>query len=787
MKFVLDDEDAAGLQTLLVAIRPAREARLLPAGDKEAFIDAVELNCQIWGGVTWPLLPITEDGSLPAIYRDHLLGASIDQIIGYTWRDFRAGALIDELPPIAPRFRDPLAIAFLEIERKDWYKPLTVVELDTDDPWRPIYAACLGRLPVVPDARLLSGANFIPDLTFEHFISVDRQHVHGSLQDLLERLSEHRPHTPRFLSLNGLSRAGTHGTRNWGREGALPQGDPVQKDVGPYIVVVCSDDDIADYALLWNLRAAHDDFYVLPIGIPVGLLDGAAFGQLLISDLLPRHGFGIQSICVTSVSLSVDTLRSLLPMGEAFEAAHPSELFGFGPAPRRARTEVTVWTGGVSELVPTNSEDREFFRKSSYEFDGVSLKLDVEVAGSPFPRGDDVRVDHFSDEYFDGHLSKPLSSKTSESVEVLWPSRFLMLRAVAKARKLEVEPSNAGTVALTLLHSLDAPWELTWLAHGPLLRLLQEMANRQGVSWGKAHLKRSNSADRPAESTAFDASTAARTVDDLLEQPFDKFKDAIGNARAARHWLTWAERHNLIVKGFPIKCEHCGAKMWTPIAGFAPPLHCRGCSRQIDHPFPTDFVNFKYRLSESLRRVFEDDAIGHLLTLRFFNEIFASTRTSAMIGSHPGVDVTRTGEQNRLGEADVLILMSNGDCIPAEVKRAFGGVVQNEVDKLESLADAFDSPWSVIAVTDYGVNAPEEFEAWSSRGSIAGRDRLLLTFYHLLESNRRVLGTDPFAWSPLNLQQIHEREANFPKRIIKYFERGEFSRIAQTMLGSDLA
>ena len=51
----------------------------------------------------------------------------------------------------------------------------------------------------------------------------------------------------------------------------------------------------------------------------------------------------------------------------------------------------------------------------------------------------------------------------------------------------------------------------------------------------------------------------------------------------------------------------------------------------MDTPFgDRPLINFKYRLSERLRRVYEHDAVGHLLTMRYFKSIFGSASGSRL-------------------------------------------------------------------------------------------------------------------------------------------------------------
>ena len=180
-------------------------------------------------------------------------------------------------------------------------------------------------------------------------------------------------------------------------------------------------------------------------------------------------------------------------------------------------------------------------------------------------------------------------------------------------------------------------------------------------------------------------------------------------------------------------------------------------------------VNFKYRLSERLRRVYESDTIGHLLTMRYFQSIFERR----LVGIHAGLEVRNTDGTGVVGEADNLLLFENADLVPVEVKRAFGGVLPEEVAKLNKLALALRAPWSAIVVCQYGHEAPDDFIAFENRGEGADPFRLILSYDTLLEPHPVWrLGADPFAWAPLTNQQIEERQARFVQRLAGAEEEG---------------
>ena len=83
-------------------------------------------------------------------------------------------------------------------------------------------------------------------------------------------------------------------------------------------------------------------------------------------------------------------------------------------------------------------------------------------------------------------------------------------------------------------------------------------------------------------------------------------------------------------------------------------------------------------------------------------------------------------------------------------------------EKLTLLAKALRSPWSALAVCQYGDAAPDEFRQLESRGPGADHFRLILTYDLLLDPHPFwALGADPFAWGPLSDDEIQERQAAF--------------------------
>ena len=96
-------------------------------------------------------------------------------------------------------------------------------------------------------------------------------------------------------------------------------------------------------------------------------------------------------------------------------------------------------------------------------------------------------------------------------------------------------------------------------------------------------------------------------------------------------------------------------------------------------------------------RVIETDSFPHLLAAWWFLSLFTTTGESEILGFYPGVDFKDPATDEIIGEADVLLVMADGDLVVGECKRAGAGLIQEEVDKLDRLTARLGSRWSFLS------------------------------------------------------------------------------------------
>ena len=756
MRGLLDDEALDGVHEARVTVRLSRDASAIQP-DANRFMAEVERLCSLWGGAVTPIISINAEGALSHLYAKKIPGSAIDGAEGLHPHElFDLASATITRDPNREAFWEQLALPLLKYKKQDTYAALEIVRLDPADPWRLIYAACLGTASDSFDSAILRRSGHSPQLRMQDFVNVETVSTTGSLTDLLGRLTGQDRISPRVVSMVHLAYGGSGSTQLRSGKKVLPEPWFPSYDAGPNIVVVCSPGDVEDAMLLWNLRGAHGDYRAAPIGLPLAEASASSINQLNQHPNLSRNGFSARSLYVTSASIPVEQLEALFGQSETFQVASPDKLLTFGTF-GWSRDEVMVWSNGRSQFVPLPVERHKDVFENLALNSSVYYRVDLAVADAPFPVGDDVRIDGFDGDIYAGSKTTwGMSRILSEVRQVTWPSRLLISRAVAARRGADLAESEPGRAAVVAIESLDGLGYVGNLAHAPLLKMLEEMAARHGFGWYKQRMRNVGASADPSEAVG-------PSVDELPERSFSEFKKALGNSeKATRNWLAWAEKSGMIVKGFPLQCELCQAKQWLPVEAFSPPLICRGCAQEISMPFGNrHIVEFKFRLSERLRRVYENDAMGHLLTAHFFDSVMRGR----LIGLHPGMEVRKIGATQVVGEADVLVLTRAAELIPIEVKRSSTGITAPELAKLDALVSALESPWSAVAACQYSNEMDSDFSEHEERDQEGYYRRIALSYDRLLDPHLVwTLAGDPFAWTPLTADQIAERQKTFVKR-----------------------
>ncbi len=759
---LLSDGLLEGQHEVSTLLRPERLARPVRVDDSNAVLAEISRLCQVWGGAGQPLLPV-RDGELLAPYRRLLETEQVDGV----------GGLQDvsvELPFRIEKTHtwDFPALLVAAHEPRERWRPIEVCNLDSDDPWMPIYAAVLGTLPETPSADLNKLHYLREDLQFDEIVPVQHAAVRGSLDDLINRTMNPDFFTPRrfanmFLAYGREPDTSFHGES----QSSIPEPHATRRAAGPNLIVAVTAGSVEDLALLWNLRAAHGDSRVLPIGLPADQITPDSLQKLQEPGRATMFGFSGGKCHLVSCSVPLDELVQIATAVPSIRAIPYGDILTCGPAPGRPRSHVSTWQRGRTRLDPISDADHEVLRYALDGFRPISLVLDVTVTDNPLPSDPTMRGSRFYARFQAGAAQVSVSNqRRRDTVSVVWPSSWTCLAAVARTRGLDAKESQPGLAAATLIRGLGGVRQIRWLAHHGLIELLYKMAERSGMAWWKRRWKdtlrqlRENGADPDTLERA--ATLLGR--DDPVVAPagegraiaFDEFVTTLGGEVAARRWVSWAEKRHLLVRGADIRCPACDASAWLPMAAVPPPVACVGCGREILQPYGPRELRFTYRLGEPLRRVLETDSLGHVLALRWFVELFGERM---LVGAHPGVEFVDPETGRVVGEADVLLLFADGTLVPVEVKRRRAGVDDKAQQSMDIVADLLSAPWDVLVVTE----PARDCEAIRvAEQKLPDRPRLLLTTDQLFDDHIFwALGADPFGWNPRSQAEDTARDAAF--------------------------
>lgn len=787
VKGLLSEGLLDGQHEVSSVLRPERNARPISVDDFGAVIEEVTRLCQVWGGAGQPLLPVRE-GDIPNPYRRLLDFEQIDGVGGLQDLEMELPFRVEKTRPW-----DFPALLVAAHEARDQWRPIEVCELDPDDPWAPIYATVLGILPDAPSQELNSLFFLRDDLRFEEVVPVERVQVQGSLDDLVARVTNQEAITPRQFANMSLAYGLVPDTSFFGHvQQIIPEPHATRRAAGPNLIVAITPGSVEDLALLWNLRVAHGDQRVLPIGVPADQLTPDALRLLGEPGRAAMFGLGGGKCHLVSCSVPLDILRDLAATSPSAVAVPYENILTFGPAPGRPRSHISLWQDGETRLNPLSDTDREVLRQALTSTRSIQLTLDVRVEGSLLPRDPTMRGSEFWGRFQAGAAQVAVSElRRQETVHVGWPSSWTCLAAVAQTRGLDVRESRPGLAAATLIRALGSTSHIRFLGHHGLIDLLYRMAERSGMSWWK---RRWAEAQRSLREQGGDAETLEKAAtllgrDDPVIAPagegravtFQKFVATLGSEDAARHWVAWAERRHLIVRGADIECPYCRANAWLPMAAIPPPVACSGCGREISHPYGPRELRFTYRLGEPLRRVLETDSLGHVLTLRWILQLLENR---GVVGAHPGVEFIDPATQTVVGEADLLLLFADGSLVPIEVKRRSAGVDDNAERSMDEVANALEAPWDVLVVMEPARDC-ETIRPMERR--LPSRPRLLLTTDQVFEDHAFwSMGGDPFAWDPITREQDDARDKALADWLRQSDPDQARSRVNEALLNRDL-
>jgi hypothetical protein len=123
----------------------------------------------------------------------------------------------------------------------------------------------------------------------------------------------------------------------------------------------------------------------------------------------------------------------------------------------------------------------------------------------------------------------------------------------------------------------------------------------------------------------------------------------------------------------------------------------------------------------------------------------ASGGRPTVFGAYPGVEFRKPDSTQVAAEADVLVILRNGELMVGECKTNARGLNQEELEKLWAAADQVGARATFVATLDRASNCGSE---WRFTEAPSGRQHFALTAEHLfdLDCGRPAYDEDLFEW-----------------------------------------
>jgi hypothetical protein len=749
-----------GMQRWLTTVR---DAHLVDPTSIPDAVKALESVCNIWGGAYHLLIPVPDEAvDIPEPWRTIVAATDVARTVV-------RGRLPVPQSPQKPNVGGfwvagagwgdmPLAVlARMDRPEQGFRTVRTANDFELSHPWAIAYLAAWGRLPTELDPQHLRLSGLRQGVTYTDIIPIDSSMpAEPGAVDLLASLRDMTTMTAASLSCVRLGRASAPtGSQFEGEPPTFPLRFHDARECGPNVVVVYEPGNVEDLCLLWHLRAVHGLRPGLPLGVPVTADVAAALSRWWSEFAMHSWGLRPTKGYLVSASVSMDTLRDLASSaGNQWSAIswpqvlQPSWGCGIGSS------EVAVFENGRAELLGVHPSEVAALGNETVEQSHRSLELVVTPVGGRLPPSRTLATADISARYRGGTVLQ--IGGTRETTTLRWPTGFTVLDGVMRDRGLRCSPSEPGRLAETLLSRADRLGGL-----GPLLdpgsqELLARLGERHGMNWFKRQLRTvlnirddvdASIEERLGQIEAnVEQRASAPSEEEQGDISFEDVRRVFANTTAAEAWLAWADEMGLVLRGTQIRCHHCTARFWRPLAEMSPPITCRGCGTMIDRPFGYNTVKFRYRGSELLLRLVKSDAIVHALAYRFLTELLRPNfnEVGPIFGGYPGITVNRPDQRDPLGEADDLFVMIDGGLGVGECKTRAAGLTSEETEKLGRLADVVEASWTFTATLDRSSACGPQWRVSPSGGRIP---HFSLTAEHLFDlAPINTVGSNPLGW-----------------------------------------
>jgi hypothetical protein len=737
-------EPLEGEQLVSSQLRPRAGAVAIDRSDYSTACDRVRDLCGTWGGAGTPLIPVNSSENIDTRWSRILNESNIDGVE-------RSNLLCDDAVGEYSDLEGPAAAQLIRIvvdlERKPEVQ--TIRGMALDDPWHLAYLAVTGDLSPYPHPQN-TWNDLRRDLSFDDVLTIRGVAETGSAAGLLALLRDFTTVSAVELSRSKLP-SGLQGGYNKGFPSSSRfewSDDVISQQFGPNIVVVYEPGNPEDLALIWNLRARFLHPPRFPLAVPMTPTVEDDIRYLNEAGAAHYFGFG-HNLALTSMSIAQDRIATLAA-NVRFEAVDPWELLRPVGGYCSMSTDVVRFTGGKTRIASFSPSDFQAIGGGYLgSHQGTWMKRKTVVVDAPLPPSRTMRreVYHGDSHYLEGPITT--GGQTDGFTTIRMPSGLEVLSALAVDHGLRLTESAPGKAAEHLIRA--AGQHLSMFAAPGVVETLSELTRGRNVSIVKRRLNQFLGDPQPDESSdrylalldRLDRGLGSPYAEELSYPTFDRIRHLLRMRRdAAQQWVSWAMAGGLVLRGVEANCTRCGHKQWRPLSEAIPSLMCHACGCTIDSPHGYNQINYRYRASELLLRAISNDVLPHVLAMRYVcNELGGR---SFVFGSYPGVEFRKPDNDRVEAEADVIVVLRNGEIVLGECKTNARGLSPEELNKLWEAADQLGARATFAATLDRAANCGQE---WRVTEGPTGRPHFALTAEHLFDL-RGGMGSheDLFAW-----------------------------------------
>lgn len=704
-------DEYLGQEQIRVTVAPQRAGYIVRPSDREGILRALSAATRRWGGITEPILPIGDDGSIGSLDRrvaetlapDLLVAVDDDRDLDLLtsavgrrvipWSAF--GEPGDKWPP---RWCHPARI------ESDWSATLVTIAngplrdcaaSGTSDPgngWSFFGRASVRQEPYLDEERA-------PDQA--HRAQVAR-------------------HTPLWATLGEVEER--------------PRGSVFAPPV-PSLIWFAEPESIDDVIAFWNARAL---IALTSFPNPVAVLLPPKIEPWLQFEHQLAYQLGLARFprrcrpdaALFSYSVPIDRLRELaahlglldvtaeFPYTDTYPLEQRTEDDIEAPLCATVGLDPTPWLfyprsygAGVDQLVQvfrqSTTIDAPWPVRFSSRGGGVVRASVSQLEHLHVPRREEVARAFKPDAFWQPGEAQPVLSFTvsisgpTMSTRLRMPTNTEVLELALRAHRARYQPSDKGKYGLALLERaaeiasvVDTPQKIAWI---------RQLANARTSSFTKRLLQ-----------SGVESALAEEIVD--LAQlhfavPFRPVSD-LGSEAQAADLVDLFERlatAGLVYRGLAIRCETCLVHSFVELAATGARPTCPACGANayyvVDERRKSG-LSVHYRLNALLDRAVNGGVLPTLAVVRRLDQA-AKERGVRMMHFVPGADLYV--EDQAMGEIDILGFIDQ-QILAGEVKTSPQDFTQEQIDKDLQKVSAVGADVYVIASTG-AIDEPQRIIA----------------------------------------------------------------------------